>query len=92
MDNINEMDKYETRQHKINTMMTWWWWWFSAQRQVHWLLRHPGMRWVRWFPIAFLTDNDDGWATCPRLASGRLEPATVRLQVTEHTVRPAWPH
>jgi len=44
--------------------------WFSIQRQVHWLLRHLGMRWVRWFPVAFLTDNF-GWATCPRsLRSG----------------------
>jgi len=47
-----------------------WWWWFSVWRQVHWLLCHLGMRWGRWFPVAFLTDNY-GWAICPRsLRSG----------------------
>ena len=38
-------------------VVLWWWWWFSARRQVHGLLRHPGMRGVRWFPVAFLTDK-----------------------------------
>jgi len=42
----------------------WWWWWFSARRQVHWLLRHLGMRWVISFPVAFFTNNYR-WATCP---------------------------
>jgi len=61
-----------------------WWWWFSARKQVHWLLRHLGMRWVRWFPVAFLTDNY-GLATCPK--SLRYD---FQLQGTEHTHKP--PH
>jgi len=24
----------------------------SARRQVRWLLRNLGLRWVRWFPVA----------------------------------------
>jgi len=35
-------------------------------------LRLLGMRWARWFPVAFLTDNY-GWATCPRLLRSGLK-------------------
>jgi len=50
-----------------------WWWWFSARRQVYWLLRHLGMRWERWFPVAFLADNYYGWATLSKVATQWLE-------------------
>jgi len=62
----------------------WWWWWFSAGRHVHWLFHLPGMRWVRWYPIAFLTDNC-GWETCPRsLCSGLGKIRTCDTPVARH--------
>jgi len=54
---------------------------FSSWRWVYLALCHPRMRWVRWYPFAFLTDNC-GWATRPRLLSvalGRFVPAILEL-------------
>ena len=70
-----------------------WWWWFSARRQAHCLLCHLGMRWVRWFLLLFSQtimgeQLVQGHYT---VAWGRFEPATFRLQDTEHTPTPPCP-
>ena len=68
---------------------------FSAGRQVHWLLCHPGMRWVRWwFPLPY-SQIIVGEQLVPgryAVAGGRFEPAALWLQGTEHTAIPPRPN
>ena len=69
----------------------WWWWWFSARRQVHWLLRHLGMRWVRGgFPLPSSQTIMGEQLVQGRYAVAR-DTATLQLQGAEHTPTPSRP-
>lgn len=56
--------------HNLCISHGWWWWWWSAcyPKAGPIGFHHLGMKWLRQFPVAFLTDNHRqlGWTICPR--------------------------